>query len=100
MYAHIYRFAIDGNGIAIFADYSLYDHNLIRFLIDDRVIAHSVLLPFYCCVNPKKTCALRLLTASGGRLGFEATISKSTKFAMNLFMAQPPTTLFDSVTVA
>lgn len=94
MYAHIYRFAIDGNGIAIFADYSLY------FLIDDRVIAHSVLLPFYCCVNPKKTCALRLLTASGGRLGFEATISKSTKFAMNLFMAQPPTTLFDSVTVA
>lgn len=58
VYAHVYSFAIDGNGIAIFADYSLYDHNLIRFLIDDRVIADSVLLPFYCCLNPKKTLVL------------------------------------------
>lgn len=48
MYAHVYRFAIDGDGFAIFADYSLYYHNLIQFQIDNRLIADSVLLPFYC----------------------------------------------------
>lgn len=44
MYAHVYSFAIDGNGIAIFADYSLYDHNLIRFLIDDSRFCFIALL--------------------------------------------------------